>query len=191
LADTWRKEERGKGQAIYGILVWLGPCVAPICGAYISQGVNWRWIFYVTSIFTCCVQIFAFFFLKETFAPAILAKKAKTFRKAMKYMRPGIVVRTEIQTGDRLGKILRKQMVMPFIMMFTHPATQIPSLYRAYLYGVAYLMLSTFDLVFEDVYSMSVIHASLNYLSLGAGFMVGLQISRPLMDGVQFPRLLP
>ncbi|OAL55524.1 MFS multidrug transporter-like protein [Pyrenochaeta sp. DS3sAY3a] len=184
LADTWRKEERGKGQAIYGMLTWIAPCVAPICGAYISTGANWRWIFFSTSIFTVLVQVTAFFFLAETFAPAILAKKAKIVRKAMKGIRADIVVRTEYETGDRFSKILRKRLVLPFIMMFTHPATQAPSIYRAYLYGVMYLMLSTFPLVFEEVYDMSTGIASLNYLSLCLGFMIGLQISHPLMDGL-------
>jgi len=69
--------------------------------------------------------------------------------------------------------------------MFTHPATQAPSIYRAYLYGVMYLMLSTFPMVFEEVYYMSVGTASLNYLSLCLGFMIGLRISHPLMDGVR------
>lgn len=137
LADTWRPEERGKGQAVYGILTWIAPCVAPIVGAYISQGVNWRWIFFSTSIFTVFVQVTALLFLDETFAPAILAKKAKIVRRALKSIRPDIVVRTEYETGDRLSKILRKRLILPFIMMFTHPATQAPSLYRAYLYGVS------------------------------------------------------
>ncbi|OAL01894.1 MFS multidrug transporter-like protein [Phaeosphaeriaceae sp. SRC1lsM3a] len=184
LADTWRPEERGKGQAVYGILTWIAPCVAPIVGAYISQGVNWRWIFFSTSIFTVFVQVTALLFLDETFAPAILAKKAKIVRRALKSIRPDIVVRTEYETGDRLSKILRKRLILPFIMMFTHPATQAPSLYRAYLYGVMYLMLSTFPMVFENVYGMSVGIASLNYLSLCLGFMIGLQISHPLIDGL-------
>lgn len=187
LADTWRKEERGKGQAIYGILTWLAPCIAPICGAYISTGVSWRWIFYATSIFTVFVQLTALFFLAETFAPAILAKKAKAIRRNM--ADKGAVVRTEFETGDRMSRILRKRLVLPFIMMFTHPATQAPSVYRAFLYGVMYLMLSTFPLMFEEAYDMSVGNASLNYLSLCLGFMVGLQISHPLMDGVGFSPL--
>jgi MFS family permease len=166
------------------MLTWIAPCVAPICGAYISQGVSWRWIFFATSIFTVSVQITAVFFLDETFAPAILAKKAKIIRKAMKGIRPGIVVRTEYDTSDRFSRILRKRLTLPFIMMLTHPATQAPSIYRAYLYGVMYLMLSTFPTVFEEVYGMSVGIASLNYLSLCLGFMIGLQISHPLMDGV-------
>jgi len=41
-------------------------------------------------------------------------------------------------------------------------------------------------MVFEDVYDMDTGHASLNYLSLCLGFMIGLQISHPLMDGVRF-----
>ncbi|KAJ4989056.1 MFS multidrug transporter [Stagonosporopsis vannaccii] len=184
LADTWRKEERGKGQAIYGMLTWISPCVAPICGAYISQGVSWRWIFWSTSVFTVLVQVTALFFLRETFAPAILAKKAKLMRKALKGIRKDVVVRTEYETGDRFSKILRKRLILPFIMMFTHPATQAPSIYRAYLYGVMYLMLSTFPLVFEEVYDMDVGPASLNYLSMCLGFLIGLQISHPLMDGL-------
>jgi MFS family permease len=151
------------------MLTWISPCVAPICGAYISQSVSWRWIFWTTSIFTVVVQVTALVFLRETFAPAILAKKAK---------------HTEYETGDRFSKILRKRLILPFIMMFTHPATQAPSIYRAYLYGVMYLMLSTFPLVFGEVYDMDVGSASLNYLSMCLGFMIGLQISHPLMDGV-------
>lgn len=128
------------------------------------------------------MQLTALFFLAETFAPAILAKKAKAIRHDMQD--ETVVVRTEFETGDRMSRILRKRLVLPFIMMFTHPATQAPSLYRAFLYGVMYLMLSTFPLVFEEAYDMSVGNASLNYLSLCLGFMVGLQISHPLMDGV-------
>jgi hypothetical protein len=137
------------------------------------------------------VQVTAFFFLDETFAPTILAKKAKIIRKAMDGIRPDILVRTEYETDDRLSKILRKRLVLPFIMMFTHPATQAPSIYRAYLYGVMYLMLSTFPMVFENVYDMSVGIASLNYLSLCLGFMIGLRVSHPLMDSVRLSRPHP
>ncbi|KAF1828442.1 MFS general substrate transporter [Decorospora gaudefroyi] len=144
LADTWRKEERGKGQAIYGMLTWIAPCVGPICGAYISTGENWRWVFFSTSLFTVLVQIAALIFLSETFAPAILANKAKVVRKALKHVNKDVAVKTEYETGDRMSRILRKRLTLPFIM----------------------------------------ITASLNYLSLCLGFIIGLQISHPLMDGV-------
>lgn len=76
------------------------------------------------------------------------------------------------------------------------------ALFRAYLYGVMYLVyvamqrtkealltqmysLSTFALVFEDEYDMSLTMASLDYLSLGVGFVIGLQICAPINDRVR------
>jgi len=167
------------------MLTFIGPCVAPICGAYITTNTTWRWVFWVTSIFDVLVQVVSLFFLSETFAPTILAHKAKKIRED--YRRRGandVTIRSEFETGDRFSKILRKRLVLPFIMMFTHPAVQAPAIYRAYLYGVMYLVLSTFPLVFEEAYGMNTGTASLNYLSLCLGFMLGLQLSHPLMDKV-------
>jgi hypothetical protein len=44
--------------------------------------------------------------------------------------------------------------------------------------------LSTYEQVWDGIYDMDKGPASLNYLSLGAGFIVGLQISHPVMDKV-------
>ena len=174
------------------MLTFISPCVAPIAGAYISEGTTWRWIFWSTSIFDLVVQAAALFFLSETYAPRILDRRAARMRRETG--NPN--VRTEYDEpldlngggngkGRRaFGPILRRRLVLPFVMMFTHPAVQAPSLYRAYLYGVQYLVLATFSWVWTDRYGMDLGTSSLHYLALCAGFMVGLQISRPLMDGV-------
>lgn len=136
MADCWRKEERGKGQAIYGMLTFIGPTVAPIVGAYISLYTTWRWIFWATSIFDVFVQVAAFFFLKETYAPKILADKAKRLAK-----KTGQQFLTAYNQPDKsFSSIVRRRLVLPFVMMFTHPAVQAPSIFRAYLYGVMYLL---------------------------------------------------
>ncbi|TQS32266.1 hypothetical protein Golomagni_07424, partial [Golovinomyces magnicellulatus] len=128
--------------------------------------------------FDVLVQVTAFFFLKETYAPKILADKAKKLTKAT-----GQVYMTEYDQPDKsFGSIMRRRLVLPFIMMFTHPAVQAPSIFRAYLYGIMYLVLSTFPRVWSGIYHMEKGIASLNYLSLCIGFLVGLQISHPLMD---------
>lgn len=136
LADCWSKEERGKGQAIYGMLTFIGPTVAPIVGAYISMHTTWHWIFWATSIFDVVVQVAAFFFLKETYAPKILADKAKKLSKVT-----GEVYLTAYDQPDKtFGGIMRRRLILPFVMMFTHPAVQAPSIFRAYLYGIMYLV---------------------------------------------------
>ncbi|KAH9219999.1 hypothetical protein DL95DRAFT_520344 [Leptodontidium sp. 2 PMI_412] len=69
-------------------------------------------------------------------------------------------------------------------MLVTQPTIQVMALYRAYIYGLKYLALSTFPIVFKDVYNMSIGDASLNYLSLGVGFVIGLQICAPIIDKI-------
>ena len=167
------------------MLTFISPCVAPIAGAYISEGTTWRWIFWSTSIFDVAVQVAALLFLSETYAPRILSRRAARLRREAgnqnvrsQYDEPGAAGRRTF------GPILRRRLVLPFVMLFTHPAVQAPSLYRAYLYGVQYLVLATFSWVWTDRYGMDSGTASLHYLALCAGFMVGLQISHPLMDGV-------
>lgn len=138
LADCWAKEERGKGQAIYGTLTFVAPTVAPIVGAYLSEsGLRWGWVFWVTSIFDVLVQAGACLFLRESYAPRILGDRAARLREET----GNPALRTEFDCPDRSwGGIARRRLALPFIMMFRHPAVQAPSIYRAFLYGIMYLV---------------------------------------------------
>ncbi|PGH27079.1 hypothetical protein AJ80_01265 [Polytolypa hystricis UAMH7299] len=181
LSDCWRAEERGKSIAIYSLAPFIGPAVGPIAGGFIAQYTTWRWVFWSVSIVDTFVQIIAFLFLHETYAPKILAVKAKWMRKQT----GNKALHTKWQSKDRtFGKLLRTALVRPFIMLFTQPAIQALALYRGYLYGLMYLVLSSFPLVWESTYKQPTDIASLNYLSLGIGFVLGLQICAPIMDRI-------
>lgn len=96
-----------------------------------------RWVFWSVSIADVVVQILATIWLPETYAPAILAKKAKKLRKLTGNQK----LRTKWQNPDHsFAKILSKNLVRPFIMLGTQPAIQVMALFRAYLYGVMYLV---------------------------------------------------
>ena len=193
LSDCFRADERGAATAIYSLMPFLSPAVAPIMGGYLTQYTTWRWVFWATSIFDAVVQIACFFLLKETFAPAILAKKAACLQKLTGNLR----LHTKWQGPDHsMKKLIMKSLVRPLIMLGTQPALQAMALFRAYQYGLMYLVLATFNRVFGGAYNQSVGRASLNYLSLGAGFVIGLQISGFMQDKVSnFPpfmnRMLP
>ncbi|KAG8353892.1 Efflux pump vrtL [Fusarium venenatum] len=174
LSDCWRKEERGTATAIYSLAPFLGPAVGPIAAGYLTQHLNWRWIFWVVSIADAVVQVLAFLFLQETYPPKILKVKAKTLRKLTgnKYLH------TEFEQRDRTFiSLLLSNLKRPFVMLFTQPAIQITALYRAYLFA-------SFPMVWEEQYNQQPGRASLNYISLGIGFVIGLQISGPLIDKV-------
>lgn len=126
------------------MLTFIGPTVAPIVGAYISQSVSWRWIFWSTSIFDVAVQVTAFFFLRETYAPRILAKRAARLRREENKGSSSTtnkIIRTQYDDAKRSSwSIIRRRLILPFIMLVAHPAVQAPSVYRAFLYGVMYLL---------------------------------------------------
>ncbi|KAF2222840.1 major facilitator superfamily domain-containing protein [Elsinoe ampelina] len=181
LSDCWRAEERGKAVAIYSLAPFIGPAIGPIIGGVMTQYTSWRWVFWVVSIADVVVQVLATLFLPETYAPALLAKKVKKLKKQTGNKN----LRTKWQNPEHgMLHILRKNLVRPFIMLGTQPAIQVMALYRAYLYGLMYLVLSTYALVWEEDYDQSLTISSLNYLSLGIGFVLGLQICAPLMDRI-------
>src|SRR5579883_1484408 len=47
LFSTFPQEERGKANGIFGIPVLVAPALGPTLGGYISQYLDWRWVFYV------------------------------------------------------------------------------------------------------------------------------------------------
>lgn len=127
------------------------------------------------------MQILCVFFLKETFAPAILNHKAA----ALKGRTGNQQLHTKWQGPDHTTKkLVMKSLIRPFVMLTTQPALQAMALYRAYQYGLMYLVFATFPLVFEQSYNQDVGRASLNYLSLGIGFVTGLQFSKSLQDKI-------
>lgn len=178
----WTKETRGKGQSIYGYATWVAPCVAPIWGAAMVKRASWHWIFLSVSILDASLLVFSVFFLNETYAPVVLAREAAKIRTLL--ADTDTVVRTEYDTKDRWSKVLQKRLRLPFIMLFTHPAVQIPSIFRSYLYGVMYLVLSTFPLVYRSTYGHEPLIASLHYIALMFGFLIGLEISHRAIDKV-------
>ena len=151
----------------------------PLAAGYLIQYLNWRWIFWTVSIADALVQILAFLFLPETYAPKILSNKAKKLRKETENAK----LHTEYEDpGRTFGKTLRTALVRPFVMLFTQPALQVTALYRAYLYGLMYLVLSTFPELWTNVYHESIGISGLNYISLGLGFFLGTQIGAPFND---------
>ncbi|KIW88869.1 uncharacterized protein Z519_10353 [Cladophialophora bantiana CBS 173.52] len=185
LSDCWRAEERGKSISIYSLAPLLGPAVGPIAGGFIALKAGltttWRWCFWATSIMDAGIQVLGIIYLRETYAPKLLNDKAKKLRKETG--NPNY--HTEWDHPDRtLGKVLRTSLVRPFRLLGTQPIIQALAMYMAYLYGLMYLVLSTFPEVWQGIYQESVGIGGLNYISLGVGFFLGTQICAPINDRI-------
>lgn len=181
LADLWSPMERGKAMALYSLMPLLGPAIGPICGGFIAQYSTWRWVFYSTSIAAMLIQFMGFFFLKETYAAEILKRKKIALMKST----GNTELHTEFDIPNRtfashVGTAFKR----PFILLFTQPIVQVLALYIGYVYGVLYLVLSSFPLVWKNLYNEEPGIAGLNYISLGLGFFIGTQIAARFADKI-------
>jgi len=181
LSDCFHADQRGKAISIYSLAPLLGPAIGPIAGGFIAENTTWRWCFWSTSIFTAIVQIIGFFLLQETYAPTLLTRKRDALRKETGNME----LHTEYDSPDKtLLKTLEIALQRPFKLLGTQPIVQVLACYMAYLYGLMYLMLSTFPLLWSTRYEESVGIGSLNFISMGLGFFLGTQTCAPLNDAI-------
>jgi hypothetical protein len=139
-------------------------------------------MFYTTSLLNASIQIAGLIWLDETFAPTLLARKVK--RLKIQTMNPDLY--TEYDQKDRRPHgVLAAALVRPCKLLGTQIVIQILAIYTAYIYGLLYLLLSTFSVVWIDKYKESIDTAGLNYISMGLGFLLGTQICAPINDYVR------
>jgi hypothetical protein len=140
-----------------------------------------RWCFYATTIFTTMVQCCGFFFLQETYTPRLLEWKRDRLRKETGVQE----LYTAFDNSDRtLATTIKTALKRPFKLLVTQPIVQVLACYMAYLFGLMYLMLSTFPILWVNHYGMSTSTGSLNFISIGVGFFVGTQVTSPIIDAV-------
>ncbi|KUI68182.1 hypothetical protein VM1G_04063 [Cytospora mali] len=180
LSDLFTAEERGKAISIYSLAPLLGPAIGPIAGAFIAENTSWRWIFYATTIADALIQAAGVFLLQETYTPVLLRRrKEKLVRET-----GNTALYTDFDDPDRtVARTLATAFMRPFRLLLTQPIVQVLALYMMYLYGLAYLVLSSFPTLWAS-YGMSTGIGGLNYIALGLGFFLGAQLCAPLQDRI-------
>ena len=142
---------------------------------------TWRWVFWSVCIVNVLIQISGLFLLQETYGPKILHNKAKRLRRETENEN----LKTEFEHAElTLWSKLKVSFVRPFRLLGTQPIVQVLAVYMAYIYGLIYLVLSTFPTLWTEQYHENAGIGGLNYISLGLGFFVGTQIGAPLNDRV-------
>jgi hypothetical protein len=119
--------------------------------------------------------------LQETYPPVLLQRKKKKLVKET----GNEAFHTEWDDPNRtVMAALRISLVRPFRLLGTQVIVQVLAIYIAYLYGLIYLVLSTFPTLWETKYHESVGIGGLNYISLDVGFFLGTQIYAPCQDRI-------
>ncbi|OJJ51658.1 hypothetical protein ASPZODRAFT_138735 [Penicilliopsis zonata CBS 506.65] len=177
LGDMWSRETRGIAVSLYAVAVNGGPSLGPIIGAAVvlNPHLNWRWTGYILAIWVMATFVFTFFCLPEVYPPVLLKRKAQRLRKEtgeQRYYHPQEHIQLDFQS------IVTKQLSRPLRMLFTEPIVTCIASYASFVYGVMYLTLEVFPIVFEDIRGWDPLVASLPFLGLLIGVIssVGLNV---------------
>lgn len=182
LADCFTPEQRGKAIAVYSAAPLVGPAVGPIAGGFIAENTTWRWAFWAVSMACVAIQISGLFFLQETWAPKLLEQKVKKLKKETGNEK----LYAEVLKKETFIHKMEHSLVRPFRLLFTQPIVIALAVYMAYLYGLVYLVLSSFAALFASrkYYNETVGISGLNYIALAIGYFFGMQITSRFNDWV-------
>ncbi|KAH7095820.1 major facilitator superfamily [Paraphoma chrysanthemicola] len=152
-SDMFDNRTRGMAITIFSMTVFTGPLLAPFVGGFIVMShLGWRWTEYIVCImgFTCFTL--NLLFLNESYPPEILVVKATELRRRTKNW--GIHAKQEEIEVD-FRELLEKNFSRPIRMLVTERIVLLLSVYMAFIYGLLYLFLTAYPLVFQGVHGMN------------------------------------
>ncbi|GAA5968906.1 hypothetical protein JCM11641_000774 [Rhodosporidiobolus odoratus] len=173
IADLWDAERRGDALAIFALMPFAGPALAPIIsGAMQVTGTDWRWIFWVLTIFAGACGVGIVFLLPETYVPYILHLEAKRLRKETGDKRWHAPMDKKVE--ESLMAILHRTVLKPFIMIATEPMLLLITLYMSFTYGIVYLLFEAIPIVFEQKHGLNALKSGLVFLALLIGGVIAV-----------------
>jgi DHA1 family multidrug resistance protein-like MFS transporter len=138
---------------VFSMMVFTGPLLAPFIGGFIIMSdLGWRWTEYIVSFMGFTAFTLNLLFLTESYPPEILVAKAAELRRRTKNW--GIHAKQEEIEVD-FRELLEKNFSRPLRMLVTERIVLLLSVYMAFIYGLLYLFLTAYPLVFQGVHGMS------------------------------------
>ncbi|KAI2621772.1 MFS general substrate transporter [Hypoxylon sp. NC1633] len=177
IADTTPQNKRGVAMAAYILGPLLGP-IGPVVGGFVSQSIGWRWTFWIILIMTGSLGLASVIFLRETNATVLLQRKTDRLRTETGNVK--LVSKLDLKLSPR--EILIRSIVRPIKMGIFSPITLLLSLYGGMVFGLIFLLFTTFPSVFEGQYGFSAGTSGLAYLGMGVGMICGLVCFTVLAD---------
>ena len=110
-----------------------------------------------------------FFFLAETYPPVILVGKAAELRR--RTLNWGIHAKQEEIEVD-FQELISKNFTRPMRLLFGEPLVLLISIYMAFIYGLLYLFLTAYPLVFQGVHQFSPGLSGLTFVGMIVGEII-------------------
>ncbi|KAK5989614.1 MFS-type transporter oryN [Cladobotryum mycophilum] len=164
LVDIWSPEQRAIAMATCIGMVLGGPLIAPVMGNFITAShLGWRWTSWLSCIMGGTCVLLVFFGLPETYEPVLL-KRREPSDSSSRRATPNI--------GD-LKKFAQVYLFRPFVLLGTEPILILVTIYQAFVYGILYLVFSSYPIIFREERHWKLGISSLPFLGMMVGVLCG------------------
>ncbi|ESK94908.1 mfs multidrug [Moniliophthora roreri MCA 2997] len=175
ISDLFAPHERASAMALYTLGPLIGPVVGPIAGGFLST-VGIKYVFIVIGGLSALASIIGIPLLRETYGPVVRARSRGGDIEKHQDVAAGPVV----NPWEYLWTNLKR----PIVLLFRSYICFLLSLYMAFIYGIYYLMFTTFAELFSSVYGFKPGVGGLVYLGLGIGFLLSTAFGAKTADGL-------
>ncbi|KAL4766169.1 MFS transporter [Aspergillus foveolatus] len=174
LGDIWSAEERGAAIVGYAMAVVGGPVLGPIVGGAISQSyLGWRWTQYTTGIMMMLFLTLDVLYIDESYPNTLLVYKARRLR----FETGNWALHARHEEWDvTLRELGNKYLIRPFALLAT-PICFLVALYASFVYGILYLSLASFPVVFQELRGWNQVIGALPFLAYLVGILFGAGIN--------------
>ncbi|KAI0339259.1 MFS general substrate transporter [Trametopsis cervina] len=168
LVDMWTDEWRAVVIGLWGLAAVSGPVLGPVVGGFAVQAEGWTWTIWILLWLSGATFVFLTFFLPETSSSALLYRRAARLRRITGD--PRFKSMGEIE-GENMtvGEIAQMTIVRPFVLCFREPIVAFWNVYIALVYGVLYIFIESFNVVFVEMHGFNIAENGLAFLGLIVG----------------------
>ncbi|MCJ1308385.1 hypothetical protein MMC25_002038 [Agyrium rufum] len=149
-SDMFDNRTRGLAITVFSMMVFTGPLFAPFIGGFMIQSpLGWRWTEYLPTIMGGVAWLLDVVFLEETYPPVVLVGKASELRR--RTLNWGIHAKQEEIEVD-FRELISKNFSRPLRILVSEPIVLLLSIYMAFIYGLLYLFLTAYPIVFQRIH---------------------------------------
>ncbi|KAG0145916.1 hypothetical protein CROQUDRAFT_45074 [Cronartium quercuum f. sp. fusiforme G11] len=184
IADIWEPYRRSNAISLFTAAAFIGPVLGPIVASFVTESyLGFRWIFWIMMILGGTFLVFIIFCLPETYAPVLLARRAKRRRAAEN--------RSELYADHEradfsVSGILQRTILRPFKMLASEPILVLVTIYTSIVYGLLYALFEAFPIIWGDLRGFTNTQVGLLFIGVGIGTTIGAFVSiflqRPLKE---------
>ncbi|KAL8734067.1 MAG: hypothetical protein Q9181_003351 [Wetmoreana brouardii] len=185
IADVTLPAKRAFATALFSLGPLAGPVLGPVVGSFLAAANGWRWTFWLLAILGGCVEAATIVVMRETSPKILLERKAACLRIST----GNTHLRSKLAHKLSPQHVLTQALVRPTMLLIRSPVVLALSLYASLVFGVLYLLFTTFNGVFRGRYGFSASISGLVYLGPGIALVLGVVIFGKLNPRIQAARM--